>query len=65
MYNTKCAVGLCVEAVKRSWNTVEYKVRGRSLSYETSTAINAGSLSLWWGFSFESQLLKNLEDLLR
>lgn len=39
MYNTKWAVRLYVEAVKQSWNTMEDKVRGRSLGYETSAVI--------------------------
>lgn len=44
---------------------MEYKVRGRSLGYETSTAINAVPCPCGVIFPFKSQLLKNREDLLR
>lgn len=65
MYDTKCAVRLYVEAVKQSWNMMEYKVRGRSLGYKTSTPINTVLCPRGVIFPFKFQLLKNLEDLLR
>lgn len=65
MYNTKCAVRLYVEAVEQSWNMMEYQARGRSLGYETSTAINTVPCPHGVIFPLKSQLLKNLEDLLR
>lgn len=61
MYNTKWAVRLYIEAVKQSWNMMEFKVRGRSLRYERLMFLVPGLLI----FFSSPPLSKKLEDSLR